>query len=105
MCAACVCQREPPALSPSVELTMFCFVFRLHPPYFLFVLALDLLPGGLDPPPHRFSFQLSTTMALAPPFPAGKGCNLPAGKHGTPQPRVCPPCVRVGVQGLPMSEG
>lgn len=78
-----VCWREPLCPLPCIELTIFCSVFRLHPPSFLFVLALDSHPWGSEPLPHRFSFQLSTTMALAPasPLPAWKGCNPPAGKH------------------------
>ena len=98
MCAACgvVCWREPLHPLPCIELTIFCFIFRLHPPSFLFVLALDSPPWGFDPPPHRFSFQLSTTMALAPASP------LPAGKRvpRVPSLRVC-----VCVQGLPCEGG
>lgn len=71
----CACQCHP-SPHPCVALTLFCSVFRLHPPSFLFVLALDSPPRGCDSPPHRFTFQFSTTMALAPacPLPAGEGC-------------------------------
>lgn len=108
VCAACRCQPLRPV--PCVALTLFCSVFRLHPPSFLFVFGSGFTPRGFSPPPCRFSFQFSTTMALAPacPLPAGEGCSPPAGKHVRKEPaplRARLPRVRACVQGLPREGG
>lgn len=74
VCCMRVLMRAPCPL-PSVELTIFCFVFRLHPPSFLFVLALDSLPGVSIPLPTASLFSCPPPWPLHPrlPFLQGRG--------------------------------
>lgn len=105
-----VCWCEPLRPLPSIELTIFCSVFRLHPPSFLFVLALDSPPGASIPLPTAslFSCPPPWPLRLRLPFLQGRGVaclQVSMSSGNDPATRVPPLRPRACVQGLPRQGG